>query len=341
MQKKGFTLIELLGVIVVLAIILIVAVPSTIATLKRAGEKEYNAFLVNLYNATETYVELNRIVYPQLDTVGGSVNIPVQTILDQGLIKKMGIDPDTGTIMPSTYTVTATTQSDNTILYTILKKDTNIASYVQNGLVLQYDGINNIKEGHSYTATAWKDLSGNNNDGVLSNVNFDTTSGWTTNSLQLDGINDSARTASFASLTNLTFELVMLRSTANTISWTKGNDSLIIYPDGHTYVKSNSGTNTNGATFTLANDTIYTLTVVYNIATQKSLYYRNGILVQTFDLPTSSATFAFANGQNLFANWADTAVSKGRIYSTRMYNRAITAAEIVQNYALDRARFDF
>jgi hypothetical protein len=61
--------------------------------------------------------------------------------------------------------------------------------YVKSGLVGMWDAINNTGSGHSATTTSWKDLVGTNN---LTLINFamTSTSGWTANSLYFDGTND-------------------------------------------------------------------------------------------------------------------------------------------------------
>ena len=55
-------------------------------------------------------------------------------------------------------------------------------SYVEDGMVLYLDGINNTGEGdskHSTSTTVWKDLSGNGNDAILQNISQgDEESGW-------------------------------------------------------------------------------------------------------------------------------------------------------------------
>ena len=47
--------------------------------------------------------------------------------------------------------------------------DIPASSYVQDGLVVQFDGIENAGSGaaHDDAATTWKDLSGNGRDGTL------------------------------------------------------------------------------------------------------------------------------------------------------------------------------
>lgn len=91
-----------------------------------------------------------------------------------------------------------------------------LGDYIEEGLILHYDAINNTGEGdekHSTTTTTWKDLSGNGNDGTLRN--FDTTeeSGWKDSYLKFDGINDIVNTGlkgatTFTSDDNYTLEVV-------------------------------------------------------------------------------------------------------------------------------------
>lgn len=57
-------------------------------------------------------------------------------------------------------------------------------SYISDGLILHYDAINNTGNGHSNTATVWKDLSGNGNYGTINGVT------WKSDSLLFDGIDD-------------------------------------------------------------------------------------------------------------------------------------------------------
>ena len=57
-------------------------------------------------------------------------------------------------------------------------------SYVQDGLIMHFDGINNTGNGHSNTATTWKDLSGKTNNGTLNGCK------WGENCLEFDGIDD-------------------------------------------------------------------------------------------------------------------------------------------------------
>lgn len=65
-------------------------------------------------------------------------------------------------------------------------------NYAKNGLVIWYDAIDNTRAGHDNNATKWENLSeeGAKYDANLMNFNFNDNSGWTDNSIILDGIND-------------------------------------------------------------------------------------------------------------------------------------------------------
>ena len=59
-MKKGFTLIELLGVLVVLALILVVAVPSVTSSLKNTDQLKYSNYIKEVLSSAELYVEEHR-----------------------------------------------------------------------------------------------------------------------------------------------------------------------------------------------------------------------------------------------------------------------------------------
>lgn len=70
----------------------------------------------------------------------------------------------------------------------------NTYIYVQQGLLLHYDAVDNMGTGHSMETMKWKDLTGNGYDLTL--VGFDATqgSGWQDECLRFDGLNDYAKT---------------------------------------------------------------------------------------------------------------------------------------------------
>ena len=86
-MKKGFTLIEMLGIITVLALLLLVTFPNLSRSLKLTKENSKNNFTNNLKVSAETYVELNRDNYGDLDIPGTEISFTVQDLYDANLLK--------------------------------------------------------------------------------------------------------------------------------------------------------------------------------------------------------------------------------------------------------------
>lgn len=123
-MKKGFTLIEMLGIIAVLAVVLLVTFPVMNKSLKKMKENTTNNFENNLKISAETYIELNRDNYPELDE-GGSTTITIQDLYDANLLKGQyeGID--------TTNKIIITKNIDNTLDY-IYVNPNNIIEYTFN-----------------------------------------------------------------------------------------------------------------------------------------------------------------------------------------------------------------
>ena len=86
-MKKGFTLIEMLGIITVLAVLLLVTFPNLSKSLKQTKENKNSNFTNNLKVSAETYIELNRDNYKNLDIPGTEVSFTVQDLYDANLLK--------------------------------------------------------------------------------------------------------------------------------------------------------------------------------------------------------------------------------------------------------------
>lgn len=87
MKKNAFTLIELIGVVVIIALVLLISVPSIIKTIKKSEENKITEFKNNIYMAAENYIETNRNLYPNLNNVGDMTTITVSKLKDAGLLK--------------------------------------------------------------------------------------------------------------------------------------------------------------------------------------------------------------------------------------------------------------
>lgn len=86
-MKKGFTLIEMLGIITVLAVILLVTFPIMNKSLKKMKENTTDNFENNLKISAETYIELNRDNYENIDVPGTEIAFTIQDLYDANLLK--------------------------------------------------------------------------------------------------------------------------------------------------------------------------------------------------------------------------------------------------------------
>ena len=76
------------------------------------------------------------------------------------------------------------------------------SNHIKSGLILQYDAINNTGTGHSNDTETWKDLTGNGYDLTLSNFDKTSSSGWSDNALNFDGVNDCGQVSNLQSKLN-------------------------------------------------------------------------------------------------------------------------------------------
>ena len=117
MKEKGFTLIELLGVLVVLALILVVAVPAVTSSLKNTDKAKYSNFVEEVISSAELYIEENRNLFPELNEIGGVVTIKVGKLIDFGYLKENTVNPKTNQKIERTEEIRITVNEDYTFYY--------------------------------------------------------------------------------------------------------------------------------------------------------------------------------------------------------------------------------
>lgn len=327
MNQKGFTMIEVLGIVTVIGVLLLMSVPSITSTFKKADEKEYDDYMDNLLIAAEAYIESNRSDFPSLDNEGGKVVISIATLIDNGYIKKTVIDPKTKEEIPVTYSIIAT-KTDGQINYVY-----NASSYVQDGLILLYDGYNKP------TDNLWKDLSGNDNDGVLTNFNKNS---WNGDSVIFDGADDYIDLANKLSKlynSSNTIEIVADFDPTQIKSVLIGNDTTKI-EKGNTTLQSHLYYNSGAVDYYTENN-FYTLgemsnyTYTFDKVNKTFKFYQKGEMkFETTDNNFSTNT----NYNNVKIGNSENSI-KGKIYSVRVYDRVLTDNEIKKNYDEDLTRF--
>lgn len=215
--------------------------------------------------------------------------------------------------------------------------------YVQDGLIAMWDGIENAGWGvHDASATVWKDLVGsveasNGQYGIYE---------WKLNALVLPGIKMHKLSFTLQSLTdavnqnNVSVECVFKPEHGTAV----GNNAIFgfgisqrilwIWNVGRTTIRGSQKDQLQA---------FITDGVVNGITYSGGNIYKNGFLHGVASVGTQTATENKGQiGQiggfySIVGNYTSLC---GDVHSIRVYNRNITPAEIVANYAIDKARFN-
>jgi len=210
---------------------------------------------------------------------------------------------------------------------------------VTNGLILVLDAAD--KNSYSGSGTSWTDLSGNNNTGALTNgPTFNSSNG---GNITFDGINQCVVVNSNASILSTTaytkiawFYPTNFATGNNIIGGGNSGQHTMWLAGGN---KLNAGHNGSWSTIvsntTLSLNNWYFGAVTFNTTTGWVLYL-NGVSEST----NASTTTFTGNGEILLAAYGTgTNVFTGRIACGLVYNRVLTATEILKNYNATKTRF--
>ena len=228
--------------------------------------------------------------------------------------------------------------------------DIKTPEYVTDGLVSLLDTEKNTKYGHSKRTAIWQNLAGTKNAN-LKNINNTLTSGWTENSLILDGKDDWVNVGYYHN-SNMTIEIVAepLKIANSKNQYYLAN----IESGGIRICNTGVGNNYGGAYISgykgLVSTNIAEINKIYSMSTGfngKELYFmENGIKYKenyTGSIRKPDSSTVFAIGVNPSGTSDGTASSEARfnmkVYSVRIYNRCLTEEEIKHNYEIDKARF--
>jgi len=209
---------------------------------------------------------------------------------------------------------------------------------VTDGLVLALDA--GVSRSYPGSGTSWTDLSGNGNTGTLTNgPTYNSSNG---GSIVFDGVDDyspigtsgfpfgsSAGTLSGWARTN-----TISGSYSWIVSYGKGSprQSRFIGINGAIYLFGGYGNDINASGVPL--NTWFNMVGVYD-GTNASMYI-NGTLVSG---PTARSWDTVANNAQIGRQTNGGEYWNGNIAQVSIYNRALTASEIQQNYNALRGRF--
>lgn len=201
---------------------------------------------------------------------------------------------------------------------------------VSNGLVLNVDSTNYLS--YVGSGTSWIDTSGNNNHLTL--ANGPTFTGTNGGIFTFDGINDNANRA-FTWPTNFTFDLF-----CKPISSDGGFSRIIGTGDVFEFAISNASEikyyhpgvwASTGATITFGS-----YVQLCGVKSGSNFYiYKNSVLVYSGSITLTSVNFLYLSSRH-----NGTELVSSSIGEVKIYNRALSASEIGQNFNATKSRYN-
>jgi len=218
----------------------------------------------------------------------------------------------------------------------------NSGSIITNGLVLCLDAAN--RKSYPDSGTTWTDLSGNGNNGTLVNgVGYDSDNG---GSLSFDGVDDVVDINNFSITTEYTINIFIkflgdISSQRAIVDFGNITGAVRFYlNDNIVKIQHGGAFNTTGvlSSFTPVLNTYYNITTTYSSG-NSNLYFNSilnssGSLVSPSTTPTRLGIAARPIGSSSGISPLNCSIP-----IVQLYNRALTAQEIQQNYNATKSRF--
>jgi len=212
---------------------------------------------------------------------------------------------------------------------------------VTNGIVLALDAADKLS--YPGSGTSWRDLSGNNNNGTLTNgPTFSATNG---GCIVFDGVDDYVDVSNASTLNsntqtiNIWYNATTLPGRAatiickhNTVDSTNGYN---IFAGNSAQIKPATGTTDIGTGGGVVS-TWYFLTLTFTINSSATFYINavNNASAAIGNFTMSSNSLRIGRSPDSF--WS---VFTGKIANVSVYNRVLSASEISQNYNATKSRF--
>lgn len=225
----------------------------------------------------------------------------------------------------------------------ILTAKSSEGPIVTSGLVAYYDAGNVLS--YSGTGSTWYDISGNSQNATLVNNPVYSTANGGNFYFSPAGLGNNYVTIPYNTLFNFTTALsfsiwVKTTQTADGYLATKGENSFFfcIGPAGTTSGKASlflTGTSGSWAqsTTTVSTGNWVNITVTWGLGI--TIFYINGVSDSTSARPGTLATGT--SGEYL--SWRNAPIFNGNIAQFMFYNKALTSAEVLQNYNARKTRY--
>ena len=117
MKKNAFTLVELLAIIVIMASMLLIILPSINNTIKNSEEAKKQESLNSIYMAAENYVMANYDEYSSLDNIGSTEYVYIMDLINNGYLSIDTVNPNNDSVFNSKDVVKVTKQENGTFKF--------------------------------------------------------------------------------------------------------------------------------------------------------------------------------------------------------------------------------
>lgn len=209
-------------------------------------------------------------------------------------------------------------------------------SIVKDGLIFALDAAN-VKS-YPGSGTVWSDLSGNNITSSL--TNGPSFSNSNRGIITFDGTNDFLANTSYTPAVNTVSIWLNLTSTQNGLIIGVGNNSYdsgqwswsIFLYNGSFYLRGNPGG--FGTTFSAPVGEWINWTMIRNNGSNSCVFYKNGEFVGSSGDSTLTNTYT-----GFRITGAGGTYAAFRLSTVWLYNRALSASEIRQNYTATKGRY--
>ena len=223
---------------------------------------------------------------------------------------------------------------------------------VSNGLVLALDAANKLS--YPGTGTTWRDLSGNNNTGTL--TNGPTFSAANMGSIVFDGVDDYVSYDANLNVGNtftLNFWVRPTTLTRQTIFSNKYTYAPLTNKGFLMCCPGNSSTDmflslgqdqklVQSSTGIITNNVIQMVTAVANGSLSLMKLYVNGVEISSYAIQ-NDANISLQYDTGVFVTGKRDTTSADKLnsntYILQIYNRALSATEVLQNYNATKNRF--
>jgi hypothetical protein len=210
----------------------------------------------------------------------------------------------------------------------------------EDGLVLCLDAANS--KSYPGSGTTWTDLSGNGNNGTLTNgPTFNSANG---GSIVFDGVNDDITITSYQLSTSDSSAPYTLSAWINRTGTTTGGGIITQYSgnfaDRFGFRERNSKLSwwKGGSDLAISTDNIPTNVWKYVVGVKRT-DNSVSIYIDGTEVGTGTDNLDFENVTLKIGRFGSSTAFSGNIAQVSIYNRALTAAEIQQNFIATRSRF--